>query len=130
AWVADGLFMAALRRALTPRVAGGLFGERIGAVDVGWAVASVGGIVAVTVGGSGKPVWSLTGDLYAAGALVAFTVYFLISKRVRRSLSALEYMTGVTVTAAVVVTPVTLLAGQPLGLRAVDWLWLVTFVIG
>jgi len=128
--VADVLIIAALQPALTLLVAGPLFGERVALADIAWTLVSVGGIVAVTIGASGNPVWSLTGDLYAVGALVAFTAYFLISKRIRESLSAIEYMTGVTITAAVVVTPIALLSGDSLRLRVVDWLWLVVFVIG
>lgn len=128
--VADVLIIGALQPALTLLVAGPLFGERVTRSDLAWTLVSVGGIVAVTVGSSGNPVWSLTGDLYALAALVAFTVYFLISKRIRRSLSALEYMTGVTMTAAVLVTPAALLTGQSLRVRAIDWLWLLAFVVG
>jgi drug/metabolite transporter (DMT)-like permease len=40
-------------------------------------------------------------------------------------------MTAVTITAAVVVTPVALLSGGPLGaVHAHDWLWLALFVLG
>ena len=58
-----------------------------------------------------------------------FTVYFLLSKRVRQGVQAIEYMTTVTVVAAAVVTPVALFSGKRLGgLRIQDWLWLALFV--
>jgi inner membrane transporter RhtA len=75
-------------------------------------------------------VWSLKGDLLALGALLAWTVYWLISKRVREGIPALEYMSAVTLTAAVVVTPVALLSGQSFAVRWQDWAWLVFFVAG
>jgi drug/metabolite transporter (DMT)-like permease len=128
--VADVLIIAALQPALTLVVAGRLFGERVGAADVAGTLVSIGGVVLVTVGSSGTPAWSLSGDLLAFGSLLAFTVYFLISKRVRRTLSAVEYMTGVTITAAIVVTPLALLTAPSLRVRPVDWVWLVVFVIG
>ena len=126
--VADVLIVAALQPALTLMVAGPLFGERVTAHDAGWTAASLIGVVLVILGSSGTPVWSLEGDLWAIGALLAWTAYWLLSKRVRQDVRALEYMTAVTVTAAVVVTPVGMLSGQGLSPRWQDLLWLVLFV--
>lgn len=129
--IADVLIIAALQPALTLMVAGPLFGERVTRYEVGWTVVSLMGVALVTVGQSGTPVWSLGGDLLAVGALGVWTVYFLVSKRVRQDVPAVEYMTTVTVVAAVVITPVALLSGQPLGgLRIQDWLWLGLFLMG
>jgi drug/metabolite transporter (DMT)-like permease len=128
--VADVLIIGALQPALTMLVAGRLFGERPTAHHFAWTGVSVGGVVLVTVGSSGTPVWSLSGDLLAIGSLLAFTVYFLVSKKVRQEVAAIEYMTAVTLIAAVVVTPVALLSGQRLpGLRWQDGAWLVLFVV-
>src|SRR5207249_3811735 len=110
--VADVLIVAALQPALTLLVAGPLFGERVTGYEVVWTAVSLGGVILVIVGSTGTPVWSLRGDLLAVGALVAWTTYWLLSKRVRQDVPALEYMTAVTLTAAVVVTPVALLSGQ------------------
>jgi drug/metabolite transporter (DMT)-like permease len=126
--VADVLIVAALQPALTLMVAGPLFGERVTAHDVVWTAVSLGGVVLVILGSSGTPVWSLQGDLWAVGALLAWTTYWLLSKRVRQEVRAIEYMTAVTVIAAIVVTPVALLSGQGLAVRWQDLLWLVLFV--
>jgi len=128
--VADVLIVAALQPALTLLVAGPLFGERVTRHEVGWTVVSLGGVVMVILGSSGTPVWSLGGDLLAGGALVAWTTYWLLSKHVRKSVPALQYMTAVTVVAALVVTPIALLSGQGLSVRWQDWLWLLLFVAG
>lgn len=128
--VADVLIIAALQPALTLLVAGRLFGERPGAVDVAWTLVSVAGVILVTIGSAGTPVWSLAGDVFAVGSLLSFSIYFVISKHMRASLSALEYMTGVTITAAIVATPLAFVSGRTLRLRAVDWLWLLLFVLG
>ncbi len=128
--VADVLILAALQPALTLTVAGPLFGERVTAHEVAWTAVSLLGVVLVIVGSSGTPVWSLKGDLLALGALFAWTSYWLMSKRVREHIPALEYMTAVTLTAAVVVTPVALLSGQSFAARWQDSLWLVFFVAG
>jgi len=128
--VADVLIVAALQPALTLLVAGPLFGERVTGYEVVWTAVSLGGVILVIVGSTGTPVWSLRGDLLAVGALVAWTRYWLLSKRVRQDVPALEYMTAVTLTAAVVVTPVALLSGQSFEARWQDLWWLVLFVAG
>jgi drug/metabolite transporter (DMT)-like permease len=128
--VADVLIVAALQPALTMLVAGPLFGERVTRHEVLWTVVSLVGVVLVIVGSSGTPVWSLRGDLLAAGALLAWTVYWLLSKHVRQQVKAIEYMAAVTVVAAVVVTPVALLSGQSFALRWQDMWWLLLFVAG
>jgi drug/metabolite transporter (DMT)-like permease len=128
--VADVLIVAALQPALTLIVAGPLFGERVTGHEVTWTAVSLGGVILVILGSSGTPVWSLRGDLLALGALIAWTVYWLLSKRLRQDIPALEYMTAVTVVAAIVVTPVAIVSGQSFDARWQDLWWLVLFVAG
>ena len=128
--VADVLILAALQPALTFLVAGPLFGERVTAHDVAWTAVSLGGVGMVIVGSSGTPVWSLAGDLLAFGSLLVWTAYWLLSKRVRRSVPAIEYMTTVTIVAAAFVTPLWLVSGEPAAMRWQDWLWILLFVAG
>ncbi|MFL5799407.1 MAG: DMT family transporter [Actinomycetota bacterium] len=127
--VVDVLLIAALQPALVFVVAGPLFGERPTRREIGWSVVSVLGVAVAVLGSSGNAVWSLEGDLLAVGSLLVWTAYFLISKRVRQDVQAVEYMTTVTVVAAVLVTPVAIGAGQGFAdFRAADWMWLVLFV--
>jgi drug/metabolite transporter (DMT)-like permease len=126
--VADVLIVAALQPALTLLVAGPFFGERVTRHEVAWTAVSLVGVFLVILGSSGTPVWSLEGDLWAIGALLAWTTYWLLSKHIREEVRALEYMTAVTVIAAVVVTPIALLSGESLATRWQDLLWLVLFV--
>jgi drug/metabolite transporter (DMT)-like permease len=129
--IADVAVISALQPALVLLVAGRLFGERVGRRQVGWAAVSLAGVVLVTLGSSGTPAWSLGGDLLAAGSLLAWTCYFLVSKRARASVQALDYLSVVFVTATLVVTPLALVSGQPLGgLRLADLLMLIVFVAG
>jgi drug/metabolite transporter (DMT)-like permease len=128
--VVDVLIVAALQPALTLIVAGPIFGERVTLHEVAWTVVSLIGVVLVVIGSSGTPVWSLEGDLLAVGALFAWTTYWLLSKHVRRDVPAIDYMTAVTIIAAIVVTPVALLSGESFTIRWQDWLWLVLFVVG
>jgi drug/metabolite transporter (DMT)-like permease len=128
--IADVLIVAALQPALTLLVAGPMFGERVTAHDVVWTTVSLAGVVLVVVGSSGTPVWSWKGDLFAVGALLAWTTYWILSKRVRQDVPAIEYMTAVTIVAALSVTPVAMLSGQSFHLRWSDGAWLLLFVAG
>lgn len=128
--VADVLILAALQPALTLLVAGRLFGERVGAHEVFWTAVSLFGVVLVILGSSGTPAWSLKGDLYASGSLLAWTTYWLLSKRARRYVPAIDFMTAVTITAAAFMTPVWLVSGQSRTMRWQDWVWVLLFVGG
>jgi drug/metabolite transporter (DMT)-like permease len=128
--LADVLIIAALQPALTLTVARPVFGERVTSQHLVWTGVSLAGVFLVVLGSSGTPVWSLKGDLFALGALFAWTTYWVVSKRVRERVPAFEYMTAVTLAAAIVVTPFALLSGQGLQVRWQDWLWLVVFVAG
>ena len=80
-------------------------------VDVLLTLVVIAGVALVVLGSSGRPEWSLFGDLLAVGALVTWTAYFVASKHARATLGALEYQAGVTLGAALVITPVALLVG-------------------
>ena len=129
--IADVAIISALQPAFVLLLAPRLFDERVGRRDLAWAAASVCGVVVVTIGSSGTPAWSLYGDLLAAGSLLAWTAYFLISKRARARVPAFEYLAVVFVVAALVVTPLAAIAGQPLGgVHVDDLLMLLLFVVG
>lgn len=129
--IADVAVISALQPALVLIAATPMFGERITGGQVGWTTISLIGVAIVTIGSAGTPSWSLAGDLLAVGSLFAWTAYFLVSKQARTSVSTIEYMAVVFPVAAAVVTPLTLLAGQPIfGMRAGDAAYLGLFVIG
>jgi drug/metabolite transporter (DMT)-like permease len=128
--VADVLIIGALQPGLVLLVAGRMFGERVTREDLLFFAASIVGIVVFVLGSSETPSWSLEGDLLAIGATVVFTAYFLLSKRGRERIQAVEYMTTVAVVGALVVTPMAFVSGTQLGgLRVQDWLWLVLFLV-
>jgi drug/metabolite transporter (DMT)-like permease len=55
---------------------------------------------------------SLHGDLLAVGALLAWSAYWLVSKRARSSVDTIEYTGAVVLIAGMGLTPVVFLAGQ------------------
>jgi drug/metabolite transporter (DMT)-like permease len=129
--IVDVTMIAALQPALVLLVAGRMFNERVTGRVVALTLLSVAGVAVVAIGSAGTPAWSLAGDLFAVGSLFAWTGYFLVSKHVREEVNALEYFTVVTVVAAAVVTPITLVSGVRIAVgQPAQWFWLGLFVVG
>jgi drug/metabolite transporter (DMT)-like permease len=129
--IVDVTIIAALQPALVLIVAGPLFGERVTRREVALTLVSVLGVAIVAKGSESTSAWSLAGDLLAAASLVAWTAYFLVSKHARATVNALEYLTVVSLAAAVVVTPLALVSGHSLAVEhSSDWALLCIFVVG
>ncbi len=129
--VANATVIGALQPALVLLLVGPLFGERVTRRAVVWTVVAIAGAVIVVFGSAATPVWSPGGDLLATGALFAWTWYFVASKQARRDLEPLEFLTGMTLVAAVAVAPLALLSGQRLDPGgAVDWAEITALAIG
>ena len=127
--VANANLIGALQPAIVLMVAGPLFGEKSGAREAIWTAVSIVGVATVIVGGAGSPAWNPAGDALALCALLTFTGYFLISKHVRASMGTLEYMVGVQLFAALVVTPIALMPpGHVDVLERLDWAYLAIIV--
>jgi drug/metabolite transporter (DMT)-like permease len=128
--IADATIIGALQPVLVLMVAGRWFGERVGRREVALALVSVLGVALVAIGSAGSPVFSGTGDLLAVLALFSWTGYWLVTKRTRSHLSAVEYMTGVMLTASLVALPILLISGAGFAAsQPSDWLWLGLFVL-
>jgi drug/metabolite transporter (DMT)-like permease len=129
--VAVATVIGALQPALVLLVAGRFFGERVGWRVVVWTAVSIGGIVAVAVGPGVPRGEHLTGDALAVGSLIAFTGYWLVSKRVIGvSVDSERYTFSVMLVAAVAMTPIAVLSGERLGpVSPADWFWLALLAL-
>jgi drug/metabolite transporter (DMT)-like permease len=113
--VANATVIGALQPVLLLLLAGPLFGERPQWTEGLWALAALGGVALVVLGGDGGGANHLRGDVLAAAALLAWSGYFVASKRARTTLSSFEYLTGLSIGAGIMVLPVPFLLGQHLG---------------
>src|SRR4051812_32197871 len=89
--VADATVIGALQPVLVFVVVGRLFGERVTVGDLLWTAIAILGIAIVVLGPGDTAHRGLSGDLLAVGALLAWTWYFIASKRAREKLTAFEY---------------------------------------
>jgi drug/metabolite transporter (DMT)-like permease len=128
--VADAAVIGALQPALVMLVARPLFHERVDRWDLGWTALAIAGVVAV-VAGSGVPRGTnFRGDLIAVASLIAWTAYFLVSKRARRRAGTIEYTFWVTVVAAVVLFPFAVASGERIVVdSASSWLWIAMLAL-
>jgi drug/metabolite transporter (DMT)-like permease len=131
--VVDATVISAVQPALVLIAARPMFGERVGRWDVVWILLAMAGVTVAVVGPGVSGHDQVLGDLLAVGSLLFWTGYWLVSKRSREQLGAMEYTTGVTLMAAVTMIPIVLLSGQSLGRFHVGdilWIFLLTIVPG
>lgn len=128
--VANVALIGALQPTLVLLVAGRWFGERSSPAALGWSLVALVGTVLVVAGATGLPGWSAHGDLLAVANLFAFTMYFLASKGIRRTVAAVDYVVGMTTVAALVMLVICLASGQDLASpRGGDWLVLLALAL-
>lgn len=128
--VVAATLISAVQPALVLVVAPRLFSERIRRRDVFWSLLAVVGVAVAVVGPGMNGPHQLVGDLLAVGSLLCWTAYWLVSKRAREVQGAMEYTTGVTMWAAVTMTPIVLMSGQSLGrVETGDWLWILLLTL-
>jgi len=128
--IANAQIISALSPVLVLPFAAFLFRERVTRVAVVCSALAIGGVVVVSLSDGTGGSRSTTGDLLAGASLVAWAGFFVVTKQARARVGTLEYMSAMTLVAALTVTPVTLLTGQELGaVRGVDWVWLLLLVL-
>jgi drug/metabolite transporter (DMT)-like permease len=121
--VANVTIIGAVQPAIVLLLAGRLFGERVTPRGFLWAIVAFVGTALVMVGSAGMPGWSPLGDTLAVANLLAFTAYFLASKRIRATVAAFEYVVGMTTVAGIVILVFCLASGQELASpMGRDWL--------
>lgn len=104
--VANATIIGSVASALTLFAAPRFLGERVTLVQVGFAVTAFLGVAGVAFGASGAGGASLVGDLLALANAVTWTIYFVVSKRVREEgTTTWSFLFGVSVAQCVVVVP-------------------------
>ncbi|MEX0750786.1 MAG: DMT family transporter [Dehalococcoidia bacterium] len=113
--VANATLIGALQPAIVLVVAGRWFGETVSRREITCVALAIAGVAIVILGSAGTPEWNILGDFLAVLAVLTFTAYFLITKRVRATSGTLGYMALVHLVATVVATPAVLARPGSLG---------------
>lgn len=110
--VADVTLVNALGPVVTAVLAVPMFSERPGATFRFWSVIAMIGTAVVVFGGSVGPEGDPLGMILALANVVAFAVFFLLSKRSRDVLPVLPFLLGVMTIAALSVSGYVLLSAE------------------
>ena len=115
-------------------VAGTFLGERATGWHLSWTAVAIAGTAVVILGAGGDVDSDALGVVFAVASMLTFTVYFVITKRVRSAhdVAAIEWMASVTLFSALIVTPWALIASDADDFRAIggaDWIWLAFIII-
>lgn len=113
--IANATIIGALQPVLVLLVAAPLFGERTSGRSAFCSLVAIGGTGLVVWDSVGETAAGGRGDLLALLNLFVFTAYFLISKRVRRSIGATEYVIGMSTVAGIVMALACLAMGEEFG---------------
>lgn len=131
--IANATVIGALQPVLMLAFGRRLFGQAESASrrEAGLALVAIVGVGIVMYGSRGLPDWRPRGDLLAFCGLLAWTCYFVFSKRTQQRLDPFEYSAATALIAAAVNTPIALASGQDLSLpSAGNWVWLVLLALG
>jgi len=129
--VVDATVIGSMQPVLLMVAAGPLFGERISLRNAAWAAVALVAAIAVVMASSGTPEWNIRGDLLAAGAVFAWSAYFVFSKRSKGVISTTEFTAGTAIWVALITTPLAVIFGQDLSPpSAVSWFWLAVMAFG
>lgn len=129
--VANATVIGALQPIVVAIIANRFFGEVIRRRDVALGVVAILGVAVVVFSGAADAPTDWRGDLLAAGALFAWSGYFVMSKRAQTTITTNEYTLGASAWVAIINAPLALAFGQSLALPTGDeWLWLAAMAFG
>jgi len=127
--VANATVIGALQPVVVALVAHRFFGEAIRRRDLLLGAVSLAGVLVVIMNAAESTDASLRGNLFAVGALFAWSSYFVFSRRAKGVISPTEYTAGTALWTALTNLPLALLFGQDLAPpSARSWLWLTVLV--
>lgn len=117
--VVNATLIGAMQPVLVSVVAARFFGERIHRQNILWAGAALTGVCVVVLGSGGDANADRLGDLFAIGALISWSAYFVYSKRSKEHLTSTEFTFGTAVWSMIVNLPLAVAFGQDLSWP--DW---------
>jgi drug/metabolite transporter (DMT)-like permease len=129
--IVNATIIGSLQPVVVGVVAARFFHEQIRLRDALWSLVAITGAVIVVWTGSGEGESSWKGNLLAVGAMLAWSGYFIASKRSKDHMTSTEFTAGTAVWTTLLCTPLAVLFDQDLSIpSAVSWFWLMAMVLG
>lgn len=104
------------------------FGEVVTRREITLSALALAGVALVVFGSTDSPSWSVSGDLLALGALGCWTLYFVNSKKARRTTGAVEYQGLSLLFSSLIMLPVAALFSGTLDPGPGKWGWVLAMV--
>ncbi len=129
--IVNATMIGAMQPVVVAIVAAKVFGERITRRDLLLGLVALAGVGVVVTGSTGAPEWNLAGDLAAAGALVAWSAYFVANRLAKDKVTSREYTLGSAFYTGIINLPLALVFGQSLANPSAEsWLWIILLAFG
>ena len=123
--VVNATTIGAMQPVIVAIVAARFFGERIRPRHVIAALVAIVAVIVVVIESSGTPEWSPRGDVFALGAVFAWSGYFIFSKRSKGVLTSQQYTAGTGFWTASICLVAGLAFGQDMSPPSGDDWWLL-----
>ena len=126
--VVDVTLLQVLQPIFVGVLAAVLFGERPGVRFRIWSLVAIAGAAVVVLGGATGPEGDPAGVALGIANIAFFAVYFVWSKQARDRIDTVPFLFGVVVAAAVVVSGLVFVTGEPVGAVSGDDLLVAGYI--
>lgn len=103
-------------------------GEEVTHRQVILSAIAIAGVGLVVFGSTESPSWSLSGDLLGVAALICWTLYFVESKKARRTTGTIEYQGVSLIFSSLIMLPVALVFAGTVDPGPAKWPWVLAMV--
>jgi len=129
--VANATVIGSLQPIVVAVTAARMFGERVARRDILLGAVALGGVATIVLAAQDTEGWSLGGDFLAAGALFAWSAYFIFAKKAKEDISSSEYTVGAALWCGLFNFGAGLVFGQDMGWpSSSSWVGLLVLAFG
>ena len=110
---------------------GRITGDKTTKAFFGWSAVAIGGCIILVLASSGQAEATPLGTLLATLNLVAWSAYYLATKRARAATGTISWLLVMTIVSGLIVTAIALIANEPFfDADAEEWIKLVAIALG
>ena len=129
--IANATVVSALQPVAVALIAWRVFGETIRRRDIIFGLLALAGVIVAVLASAEGADTSLSGDLLAVGAVLAWALYFVFSKQAKGTITSNEYSVGAALWVGLINAPIALAFGQSLAWpSAHSWVRLLALAFG
>jgi drug/metabolite transporter (DMT)-like permease len=129
--VVNATVIGAMQPIVVGVIAARFFGETVKGRDALLSLVALTGAVLVVAATAGAEITDIRGDLLAVGAMLAWSAYFIFSKRSKAKMSSTEFTAGTAIWTMAICALAAFIFGQDMSFpSATNWVWLIAMALG